>query len=70
MLVRKIRHGRAIRIGDAVIHVSYARRGEVKLAIDAPSEVVVEVLPKQPSSSCPVSCTRRPCPADCPHKPF
>jgi len=71
MLVRKLRSGRAIRIGDTVIHVSHARRGEVKLAIDAPQEVVVEVLPKSSmrGDAC-RRCQRRPCLPTCSHMPF
>lgn len=46
MRVVTLRHGRAVEIGGAVVHVTYARRGETRLAIDAPRAIPIRIVPR------------------------
>ncbi len=48
-LVLKLRPGRAFEVGGVRITVTYARRGEVRLVVEAPPAVRVRPLPREAS---------------------
>ena len=41
-----LRHGRAVQVGDVVVHVEWARRGEARLVVEALDGVPIRVLPR------------------------
>lgn len=50
----KLRSGRQVKVGDAVITVRYARRGEAQLVVEAPRDVPIVRLERdsaEPSRS-------------------
>lgn len=53
----KVRHGRSVQVGDVVIEVVYARRGEACLRVTAPQQTPIRVLPR---SSAPTAREARP----------
>jgi len=45
----RVRSGGSLQLGEATVNVSWARRGEARLAIDAPMSVFIEVRPTIPT---------------------
>lgn len=61
-----LRHGRAVQVGDAVVHVEWAHRGEARLVVEAPIGVAIQILPRAASPDiCPDLPITPPCLTDC-----
>ena len=46
----KVRHGHSVQIGDTLVTVHHARRGETQLLIAAPPSVPITILKKKSES--------------------
>lgn len=58
----KLRHGRSVQVGDLVIEVVYARRGEACLRVTAPGQTPITVLPRTATTTRPAGPTTPPTP--------